>query len=217
MIFKNRRDAGKRLAQKLQAYKRRNDVLVLALPGGGVPVGFEVAHSLHVPLDVFIVRELGLPGHEEVAMGAIASGGITIMNEKLVNELLLSQATIDMAKQIERKELARRESLYRRGRQPYQLKNKQVILVDDGLATGASMRAAAIAVRESGPAKIIVAVPVATEDTCTEFRSEVDETVCFETPPQFRAVGAWYEDFARTSDDEVQSLLDVSACTWRAA
>jgi len=211
MVFTDRHDAGKKLAGKLQHYANQKDVLVLALPRGGVPVAFEVAQKLHLPLDIFIVRKLGLPGQEELAIGAIASGGTLVLNEELVRQLRLSRATIDSITVREEEELARREELYRRGRSPHKLNGKRIILVDDGLATGASMKAAALAIKDYSPAKIIVAVPVAAAETCSEFQSLVDEVVCFTTPDPFWAVGNWYANFNQTSDNEVETLLDKAA------
>lgn len=217
MMFKDRRDAGKRLADKLQAYANQQDVLVLALPRGGVPVAFEVAQKLRVPLDVFIVRKLGLPGFEELAIGAIASEGIIVPNTPLIQQLQVSKSVFNDVVQREAKELARREKLYRRGRPPYKAEGKKIILIDDGLATGSSMKAAVLAIKKARPARIIVAVPIGPEETCEEFREEVDECICLVTPKPFIAVGNWYENFSQTTDEEVQSLLDVSAKTWNAA
>lgn len=211
MLFKDRQDAGKKLAEKLKAYKGQQDIIVLALPRGGIPVGFEIAKSLEVPLDIFIVRKLGVPGHEELAMGAIADGGIIVLNEEIIQQLGITQVLIDRITQDESKEVARRESLYRRGRPAYKLGGKTIIVVDDGLATGASMRAALIAVKEKKPRKIIAAVPVGAAETCKSLRTYVDELVCLLVPPSFGAVGSWYEDFSQTTDAEVESLLDSAA------
>jgi putative phosphoribosyl transferase len=211
MRFRDRVDAGRALAERLQPYRGRDDVVVLALPRGGVPVGFELARRLRVPLDVFLVRKLGVPGHEELAMGAIASGGVRVLNESVVAELGITDEDIARAAIVEGRELERREHLYRAGRAPIDVRGRTVILVDDGLATGASMRAAALAVRELHPAKVVVAVPVAAERTCDDFRGEVDEVVCAVTPEPFLAVGSWYDDFTQTTDDEVRALLAQSA------
>lgn len=207
--FANRTEAGKVLATKLMKYANRGDVLVLALPRGGVPVAYEVARALHAPLDVFLVRKLGVPGHEELAMGAIASGGVRVLNEEVA--IYFDEAAIDAVATREQEELKRRERLYRGDRPAPDVRGRTVILVDDGLATGSTMRAAATALRKMQPAKIIVAVPVAAPETCDEFRSEVDEVVCAVTPEPFMAVGRWYEDFSQTSDEEVRHLLEKAA------
>ena len=205
--FRDRADAGRKLAEKLMAYAGRSDVVVLALPRGGVPVGAEVARALGAPLDVFLVRKLGLPGHEELAMGAIATGGARVLNEELVRDLRLDEQLIETVARREQAELERREQLYRGSRPPPELAGKTVILVDDGLATGASMRAAVAAVRAREPARVVVAVPTAAPQTCAELEAEVDEIVCERTPDPFYAVGLWYEDFSQTSDEEVRDLL----------
>jgi putative phosphoribosyl transferase len=207
MLFEDRHDAGRQLAAKLGRYAGRPDVIVLALPRGGVPVGYEVARALGVPLDVFLVRKLGVPGREELAMGAIASGGVRVLNEDVVRELGIPQRWVDEVTADEAAELRRREVAYRDGRPAPDVRGKTVILVDDGLATGASMRAAVAALRQRGPARIVVAVPVAAAQTCKELRSEADEVMCAETPEPFYAVGTWYEDFSQTTDDEVRDLL----------
>ena len=207
MLFADRRDAGRVLTGLLTKYANRDDVLVLALPRGGVPVAFEVAHALRAPLDVFIVRKLGVPGHEELAMGAIATGGVRVLNEDVVGALSLSTKVIDAVAAREEKELERRERIYRGARTPPDVRERTVILVDDGLATGSTMRAAVAALRKQRPARIVVAVPVAAAETCEEFKTEVDETVCAATPRMFNGVGRWYEDFSQTSDDEVHELL----------
>jgi len=207
MLFADRRDAGRVLAGLLTKYANRDDVLVLALPRGGVPVAFEVAHALRAPLDVFIVRKLGVPGHEELAMGAIATGGVRVLNEDVVGALSLSTKVIDAVAAREEKELERRERIYRGAHTPPDVRERTVILVDDGLATGSTMRAAVAALRKQRPARIVVAVPVAAAETCEEFKTEVDETVCAATPRMFNGVGRWYEDFSQTSDDEVHELL----------
>src|SRR5438874_9497998 len=211
MLFRNRIEAGRQLAAKLAAYADRSDVLILALPRGGVPVAFEVARALHAPLDVFLVRKLGLPGHEELAMGAIASGGVRVLNEDLVNTLRIPQAEVDAVAAQEQRELERREREYRDDRPPPDVRGRTVILIDDGLATGATMRAAVAATRRGQPARIVVAVPIAAPATCEEFRDEVDEVVCARTPEPFYAVGLWYEDFSQTTDEEVRELLRRAA------
>jgi len=210
-IYRNRRHAGQVLAQSLTGYARRNDVIVLALPRGGVPVGFEVARALEVPLDVFLVRKLGVPGHEELAMGAIASGGVRVLNPNVVNMLSIDDATIEDKTRSEQAELDRRDKLYRAGRAPPEVKARSVILVDDGLATGATMLAALKALKVQQPARLVVAVPTASREVCEQLRSEADEVVCASTPEPMRAVGRWYEDFSQTSDDEVRSLLAEAA------
>ena len=207
MIFKDRRDAGRKLAARLPHYADRKDVVVLALPRGGVPVGYEVAKKLNAPLDVFLVRKLGVPGHEELAMGAIASGDVRVVNEDLVNYLGIPDEVIDGITAVEQRELDRRELAYRDNRPRPDVKNRVVILIDDGLATGSTMRAAAESLRQQEPRRIVVAVPVASPETCEEFRSEVDEVVCVVTPEYFQGVGLWYEDFSQTSDEEVRELL----------
>jgi putative phosphoribosyl transferase len=207
MLFANRREAGRILASLLRKYADRDDVLVLALPRGGVPVGFEVAHALKAPLDVFIVRKLGVPWHDELAMGAIATGGVRVLNEDVVISLALGPEVIDAVAAREEKELARRERLYRGARPAPQVQGRTVILVDDGLATGSTMRAAVAALRKQAPARIVVAVPVAAPETCEEFTTEVDEVVCAATPRMFNGVGRWYEDFSQTTDEEVHDLL----------
>jgi putative phosphoribosyl transferase len=206
--FQDRHDAGRRLALELHAYANRPDVIVLALPRGGVPVGFEVATALDAPLDVFVVRKLGLPWEEEVAMGAIASGGVRVLDSDLIRAARVSEAEVERVTAIERTELARRERQYR-GERPFpDLSGKTVILVDDGLATGSTMRAGVAALRQEGPSRVVVAVPVAAPATCNALRDLADEIVCAMTPEPFRAVGYWYHDFSQTSDEEVQELLD---------
>jgi predicted phosphoribosyltransferase len=205
--FDNRRDAGRRLAGALQHYANRPDVLVLALPRGGVPVAFEVAQVLNVPLDVFLVRKLGVPGHEELAMGAIATGGVIVLNDGVVQALHITRQELDRVAAAEREELARRERAYRGDRPPPDLTGCTAILIDDGLATGSTMRAAASALRQQGPARIVIAVPVSSPQTCQELAAEVDEIVCLITPEMFYAVGMWYIDFSPTTDEEVCTLL----------
>ena len=208
MIFRNRQDAGQRLAARLMNYAGRSGVLVLALPRGGVPVAFEVAQQLKAPLDVFLVRKLGVPGHEELAMGAIASGGTRVINEDVVRYLQIPGEVIDAVAAEEQRELERREREYRDGKPAPQVKDRVVILIDDGLATGSTMRAAAAALRKQNPSRIVVAVPVAPAETCEEFRKEVDEVVCAATPEPFQGVGLWYDNFSQTSDEEVRQLLN---------
>lgn len=205
--FFDRSDAGRQLAELLRHYAERPDAIVLALPRGGVPVGYEVARSLDLPLDIFLVRKLGVPGHEELAMGAIARGGVRVMNPDIVQALHIPQHVIDMAAEREQAELERREREYRDGRPAPDVRGRTVILVDDGLATGSTMRAAVAALRQQGAARIVVAVPVASRETCAEFRYEVDEIVCALTPESFVAVGEWYEDFSQTMDTEVRDLV----------
>lgn len=205
--FTNRAEAGELLAARFTKLADRDDVIVLALPRGGVPVGYEVARSLRVPLDVVVVRKLGVPGHEELAMGAIASGGVRLLNHEVVDALGIPGALIDQVARRESAELERRERLYRGNRPPVSLTNKTVILIDDGLATGSTMRAAATAIRRQEPAQIIVAVPVGAPSTCEEMRDVADDVVCLRTPDPFVAVGLWYRDFSETSDAEVRELL----------
>jgi putative phosphoribosyl transferase len=210
MIFQDRREAGRVLAEALLGYANRPSVIVLGLPRGGVPVAYEVARALHGPFDVFLVRKLGLPGQEELAMGAIASGGVCVLNDDVVSALGLSNELIDQVAQQERRVLAERERQYRGDRPPLDVGGRVVIVVDDGLATGSSMRAAVAALRQQRPSKIVVAVPVASASTCRELAREVDEVVCAQTPEPFYAVGLWYRDFSPTSDEEVRELLDAS-------
>ena len=209
--FQDRTEAGRLLAQKLREYANRDDVVVLALPRGGVPVGFEVARALNAPLDVFVVRKLGVPGHEEFAMGAIASGGVRVLNADVVDGLGIPQAVIDRVAESEERELERREREYRGDRPAVDVRGRTVILVDDGLATGSSMRVATMALREMQPAQIVVAVPVGSPETCAEFEAEVDKVVCAATPQPFWAVGQWYSDFSQTNDEEVRVLLSRAA------
>ena len=205
--FLDRFEAGRLLATRLVAYTHRSDVLVLALPRGGVPVGFEVAKALHAPLDVFLVRKLGVPGHDELAMGAIASGGVIVRNEEVIAASGVTGHEIQEVLAREQQEMRRRARLYRGDRPFPELRGRTVILVDDGLATGASMRAAVAALRQHRPAQRVVAVPIAAHDTCETLRPEVDEIVCAMTPEPFYSVGLWYEDFSETTDEEVQDLL----------
>ena len=206
-LFRNRREAGRLLAQKLAHHANRPNVLVLALPRGGVPVAYEVARALNAPLDVFIVRKLGVPGYEEVAMGAVATGGVRVLNDNIVSGLGIPDYVIDAVAARELEELKRRERVYRGGRPPPDVRGRTVILVDDGLATGATMLAAIKALRQLQPARIVVAVPTAAPDTCEALRAEVDEVICAITPEPFHAVGRWYEDFSQTTDEEVRELL----------
>jgi predicted phosphoribosyltransferase len=211
MFFRDRRDAGRKLAAQLAAYAGRPDVLVLALPRGGVPVAYEVAQALRAHMDVFLVRKLGLPGHEEFAMGAVATGGVRVLNPDIVENLYVPGSVIDTVTQREQRELDRRERAYRGVRPPPDVRGKIVILVDDGLATGSTMRAATAAVKQQQPARVVVAVPVASQATCDELRREADEVVCLVTPEPFYAVGLWYDDFSQTTDDEVRALLAAAA------
>jgi len=211
MVFHDRYEAGQFLAEKLHAYADRPDVVVLALPRGGVPVGCEVARALHAPLDVYLVRKLGVPGHEELAMGAIASGGVRVLNRDAVRALDIPEQIIEQVADRELQELQRRERIYRGKRPPPHVRGRIVILVDDGLATGSSMRAAIAALRRQHPAKIIVAVPVGSVETCAEMQQEADGVICASTPQPFAAVGYWYEDFSQTTDEEVHDLLERAA------
>jgi putative phosphoribosyl transferase len=207
MIYRNRSEAGKDLAAQLAKYANRDDVSVLALPRGGVPVAYEVAKALHAPLDVFLVRKLGVPGHEELAMGAISTGGVRVLNEDVVDFLGIPQHVIDAVSANELRELKRRELAYRGNRPEPDVRGKTVILLDDGLATGSTMRAAAAALRQQDPERIIVAVPVSAPQTCDEYRMGVDEIICATTPEPFFGVGQWYQDFSQTTDEEVRDLL----------
>src|SRR5215216_3305926 len=203
----NRRQAGKELAQKLLNFKDQSNVIVLALPRGGVPVAYEVAITLNVPLDILIVRKLGLPAQEELAIGAIASGGIRILNEDIIHALDIPEQVIDRVAQRELQELKRRERLYRGDTPPADVHQRIVIVVDDGLATGASMRAAVAGLRTQNPKRIVVAVPTAAPETCEAFQNEVEETICATTPKPFVGVGWWYEDFSQTTDEGVRLFL----------
>jgi putative phosphoribosyl transferase len=205
--FRDRTEAGRRLADVLREYAGRPDVLVLALPRGGVPVAYEVARALDAPLDVFLVRKLGVPGHEELAMGAIASGGVRVLNERVLAIAGVDERTVDAVAAEEQRELERREAAYRGDRPALDVRGRTVVLVDDGLATGSTMRAAAVALKEQNPRRLVIAVPVAAGETCDEFRGEVDEIVCASTPEPFYGVGMWYEDFSQTTDEEVVRLL----------
>src|ERR1041384_4027891 len=207
MIYRDRIDAGKQLAVRLSNYANRDDVLVLALPRGGVPVAYEVAKVLHAPLDIFLVRKLGVPGHEELAMGAIATGGVRVINADVVDYLRIPARVVDAVVDTELRELERRERLYRGTRAEPDVSGKTVILVDDGLATGSTMRAAVEALRQQNPARIVVAVPVSAPETCNEYRMGVDEIICAQTPEPFMGVGMWYRDFSQTTDEEVREIL----------
>jgi putative phosphoribosyl transferase len=217
MIYLDRIEAGKRLAEQLTDYANRSDVLVLALPRGGVPVAFEVAQALHAPLDIFLVRKLGVPGHEELAMGAIATNGVRVLNEDVVDYLRVPSEVIESVARDEQRELERRERLYRGTRPAPDVRGRVVILVDDGLATGSTMRAAAAALRQQQPARIVVAVPVSAPQTCDEYRMGVDEIICTVTPEPFQAVGLWYQDFSQTTDEEVRELLARSTAREQAS
>jgi putative phosphoribosyl transferase len=210
-LFKDRTDAGRKLAQRLRQYAGRSDVVVLALPRGGVPVAFEVARTLRAPLDIFLVRKLGVPGHEELAMGAIASGGTRVLNQDVVRYLNISNSAIERVAAQEQQELERRERAYRGDRPQIELQGRTVILIDDGLATGASMRAAVAALKAQQPAQVVVAVPTAALETCTAFEQIVDDIICVTTPQPFMGVGLWYEEFSQTTDEEVQTLLQRAA------
>jgi len=207
MRFTDRRNAGRVLARKLSAYAGHTDVIVLALPRGGVPVGYEVALALHTPLDIFIVRKLGLPGREELAIGAIASGGIRVLNNDIIRVLNVPEEVINIVARNELQELQRRERNYRGERPAPDVRDRKVILIDDGLATGASMRAAVTGVRAQHPARIIIAVPAASPEMCDAFEFEVDEMVCGMTPEPFYGLSRWYEDFSQTTDEEVRMFL----------
>ena len=206
-FFLNRRDAGRKLARHLRAYAGRSDVVILALSRGGVPVGYEIAQALQVPFDVLIVRNLGVPGNEELALGASASGGIRVLHETVIQSLGLPPSVIDHVSREEERELLRREEMYRGERPPPSLEGRIIILVDDGLATESTMRAAIAAVRQRQPAEVDAAVPVAPPETCDELRQEADDVYCAVTPARFFRVGQWYEQFDQTSDEEVCELL----------
>jgi predicted phosphoribosyltransferase len=205
--FKNRNEAGQQLAEKLAPYADEPDVIVLALPRGGVPVGYEVARALGVPLDVFLVRKLGVPGYEEFAMGAIASGGVRVMNERVIRLLHIPEYTIEAITTSEQRELERREHLYRGDRAPPDVRDRTVIIVDDGLATGATMHAAVKALRRQQPARIVVAIPTASPDICLQFQPVAEDVVCLIMPEPFHAVGVWYRDFNQISDGDVREFL----------
>jgi predicted phosphoribosyltransferase len=205
--FRDRSEAGRLLAAKLRAYANRSDVIVLALPRGGVPVAYEVASALRATLDIFLVRKLGVPGYEELAMGAVATGGVRVLNDEIVRGLRIPDYVIDAVAAWQLQELARRERLYRGDRPKPNVQKRVAILVDDGLATGATMLAAIQAVRQQQPAQIVVAVPTASPEACEEMKTEADDVVCAITPAPFHSVGLWYEDFSQTTDEEVRDLL----------
>ena len=211
MLFPDRAHAGRALAERLAHLRGRPRLRVLGLPRGGIPVAYEVAKALGAPLDVFVVRKLGVPGHEELAMGAIASGGVRVVNRDVVSSLGIDAATLDRVAAVEQAELERREAAYRGGRPPADVARATVILVDDGLATGSTMRAAVAAIRAQEPERVVVAVPVAAPQTRDEFAREVDEIVCVATPEPFLAVGRFYDDFSQTTDAEVHALLAKAA------
>jgi putative phosphoribosyl transferase len=215
--FRDRREAGRLLAEKLTAYAGRSDVLVLALPRGGVPVAFEVAQALQAPLDVFLVRKLGVPGQEELAMGAVSTGGVRVLNEPVVVGLRIPAEVIETVTAARQRELAARERVYRGDRPPPDVRSRTVLLVDDGLATGATMRAAVAGLRRQEPARVVVAVPIAAAETCAELQAEADEVICALTPRPFHSVGLWYQDFTQTTDDEVRDLLARAPRADRAA
>lgn len=207
MRYRDRTEAGRLLAEQLQAYASRPEVLVLALPRGGVPVAFEVARTLNAPLDICLVRKLGVPGYKELAMGAIAPGGVMVLNEDVVRELRISKENIERVAAEELQELERRNRAYRGNRPVPDIQNRTVILVDDGIATGSTVRAAIATLRQQHPERVVVAVPVAPLSTYSQLRAEADEIVCLRALEPFRAISLWYDDFSQTTDDEVRSLL----------
>jgi putative phosphoribosyl transferase len=209
-MFQDRYEAGKFLATKLEKYAARKDVLILALPRGGVPVAYGLANSLDLPFDLYFVRKIGLPGHKELAIGAIASGGVTVFNHEIIRQLDLPQSIVDQARAIAQRELHEQEQKLRGHRERPKINNRTIILVDDGLATGATMRAALQAVRQLEPAKVVVAVPVGASEACADFTEIADEFVCAKQPEPFRAVGIWYHDFSPITDAEVRELLETS-------
>ena len=211
IMFEDRADAGRRLASRLGAYRNRKDVVVLGIPRGGVPVAFEIAAALDAPLDVFVSRKLGVPGQEELAFGAVASGGVRILDREITEAVGISDAEVERITANVRKEVERREKVYRGGRQPLMVQGQTVILVDDGIATGSSMRAAIGALRQMKPVRLVVAVPVAPLSTCNRLRQEVDELICVQTPEDFYAIGQFYEDFSQVADEEVTRLLHRAA------
>lgn len=214
MIFRNREEAGQRLASRLSKYGNRDDVIVLGVPRGGIPVAFEVATALHLPLDIFVLRKLGVPGHEELAFGAVGSGGVRVLNPRVVQQLGISQLDIASVTSAEREELERRERLYRGNRPALDVHGRTVILVDDGIATGASLMAATHALRKMKPTAIVLATPIAPRTTCDRLRSEVDEVVCVEMPEPFYGVGQFYDDFSQVSDEDVNQLLERASGQW---
>jgi putative phosphoribosyl transferase len=211
MIFRNRQEAGRSLASRLEKYANREDVIVLGVPRGGVPIAFEVATALSLPLDIFVLRKLGVPGHEELAFGAIGSGGVRVLDREVVKSVGLSDSVIELVTRAERTELARREQIYRGGRPPLDVRGKTVILVDDGIATGSSLRAGVRALREMQPVAIVVAAPVAPRSTVNRLRHEVDDVVCAAIPERFYGVGQFYHDFSQVTDAEVNELLDSAS------
>ena len=215
MIFANRKEAGQKLAQRLRKYANRGDVIVLGAPRGGVPVAFEIATDLKAPLDVFVLRKLGVPGREELAFGAIASGGVRILNRDIVEGLGITGLDIERVTRAEKQELERRERAYRGGKAALDVSGLIVILVDDGVATGSTMKAAVRALRQMKPARIVIAVPVAPPSTCNQLQFEADELVCLEMPEPFYGVGQFYSDFSQVSDEEVKELLDTASQTRR--
>jgi putative phosphoribosyl transferase len=215
MIFANRKEAGQKLALRLRKYANRGDVIVLGAPRGGVPVAFEIAADLTAPLDVFVLRKLGVPGREELAFGAIASGGVRILNRNIVEGLGITGLDIERVTRAERQELERRERSYRGGKAPLDVSGLTVILVDDGIATGSTVKAAIRALRQMKPARIVIAVPVAPLSTCNQLQFEADELVCLEMPEPFYGVGQFYSDFSQVSDEEVKELLDTASRTRR--
>jgi predicted phosphoribosyltransferase len=208
--YADRREAGRVLADRLRDYTGQNDVVVLGLPRGGIPVAYEVARALNAPLDVFVVRKLGLPGHPEYAMGAIASGGVRVLNDDVIRQLHVPPSAVEAVARAEQQELERRERAYRGARQALPMEGRIVILVDDGLATGSTMRAAVLAIRRQFPSQIVVAVPVGARETCRAMDQLADEVVCARMPEPFQAVGLWYEEFEQTTDEEVRRLLAAS-------
>jgi putative phosphoribosyl transferase len=209
--FANRGEAGRALAQALNQYADRHDVVVLALPRGGVPIGFEIARALRAPLELFLVRKLGVPMHEELAMGAIATGGLMVLNESVVGQLRITAEQIEEVRERETRELERRQQAFHPNHTPAPLAARICILVDDGLATGSTMRAAVLALKKQNPSRVVVAVPVASADTCEEFQTLADEVMCLYTPEPFWAVGRWYDDFTQLTDEEVCEYVDRAA------